>query len=164
MSVLIAVAATGAGLAVTGAMLRWPPARIRLRARAWCLVTPYLLRTGCRRAWPGTDPSRLPYVLSAVMTGRGELVQLWCPSAIGAAHLRAASGILAAACHAGQVRVMQPRGHARLVTVEIIRHQSPERTVAPAPGPASHPPGAEPPEDLPAGTGLEIGAGLGQEL
>jgi hypothetical protein len=132
---LIAAAATGAGLAGTGAMLRWPPARMRVRARAWCLITPYLITTGCRRAWPGAHGSRLPYVLSANRTDRSELVRLWCPSGIGPAELRAASDILAAVCRAAEVRVMRSRGHARLVTLEVIRRKYPERTVAPPPYP-----------------------------
>lgn len=150
MNVLIAAAATGAGLASTGAVLRWPPARIRVRARARCLIVPYLIKAGCRRAWPGTHPSRLPYVLSLVATDRGELAQLWCPADIGAPQLHAASGILAAACRAREVRVMQPRGHVRLVTLEVIRHQYAERTVPSGFVPIPPPPGAEPAEDYPA--------------
>lgn len=148
MNVLIATAATGAGLAATGAVLRWPPARMRVRARAWCLIVPYLIASGCGRAWPGIHRSRLPYVLSAVRTDRGELVQLWCPSAIGAAQLHDAGDFLAAACYAKEVRVLRPRGHARLVTLEVIRHQYPSRTVVPAQRFSTPPPGAEPPEDL----------------
>jgi hypothetical protein len=149
VNVLIATATTGAGLATAGAMLLdRPPARMRVRARAWCLIVPYLIATGCRRAWPGVYRSQLPYVLSAVRTDRGELVQLWCPSAIGAAQLHDARDILASACYARQVRVMRPRGHARLVTLEVIRHQYPSRTVVPAPRFSTPPPGAEPPEDL----------------
>jgi hypothetical protein len=156
VNVLIATAATGAGLAATGALLRWPPARMRVRARAWRLIVPYLIATGCRRAWPGVHRSRLPYVLSAVQTDRGELVQLWCPSAIGAAHLHDASDFLAAACYAREVRVLRPRGHARLVTLEVIRRQDPSRTVVPVPRFPSPPPGAEPPEDLVAAASRDL--------
>lgn len=44
------VAAAGAGLAAVCAMLRWPPARKRLIARAWCLITPHRIRAGCVNA------------------------------------------------------------------------------------------------------------------
>lgn len=150
MDALIAAAATGAGPAGTGAMLRCPPARMRVRARAWCLITPYLITTGCRQAWPGAHGSRLPYVLSANRTDRGELVRLWCPSGIGPAELRAASDILAAVCRAREVCVKQPRGHTRLVTLEVIRRKYPERTVAPPPYPSLPFQAPNSPGDLPA--------------
>ncbi|WP_300614579.1 hypothetical protein [Trebonia sp.] len=75
-------AAAGAGLAAVGALLRWPPARKRLVARAWCVITPHRVRAGCVNAWVQTRSGRLPFVLYAVPTECGERVQLWCRAGI----------------------------------------------------------------------------------
>lgn len=146
MNPLHLAAAAGAGLAVTGAMLRWPPARKRLLSRR---ITKYQIKTGCRRAWPAAPSYMLPYVLSVTSTHYGEFVQLWCPSVIDAPRLHAARDGLAATCRAAEVRVMPSSGHARLVTLEVIRHQFPERSMPSPHRPPTRPPGAEPAEDLP---------------
>jgi hypothetical protein len=52
---LIAIAATG--LAGLTAGLAWPPSRRRLIARAWCLIAPHRVSTGCRPRL-GPDPGR----------------------------------------------------------------------------------------------------------
>ena len=148
MSPLLLAAAAGAGLTITGAMLRWPPARKRMLTRTWRHITAYQIKTGCLRAWPGTPAYRLPYVLSVAATNYGEIVQLWCPSTIDAARLQAARDILAAACRAREVRVLPPPGHARLVTLEVIRHEFTERSIPPRYHLLTPPPGAEPAEDL----------------
>jgi hypothetical protein len=44
LGVVWLAAATGAGLAATGALLRRPPARSRIVARAWCVITPHRSR------------------------------------------------------------------------------------------------------------------------
>ena len=157
MNPFLLAAAAGAGLAVTGAMLRWPPARKRMLARQ---ITAYQIKAGCLRAWPGAPLHKLPYVLSVIPTDYGEFVQLWCPSAIDAPQLHAARDILAAACGASEVRVIPPPGHARLVTLEVIRRRSPERSMPPPyrpltpHRPLTPPPGAEPAEDLPGEAAL----------
>jgi len=46
---LIAIVAAGFGLLAAG--LAWPAARQRLIARAWCVITPHRVRTGCVHAW-----------------------------------------------------------------------------------------------------------------
>ena len=52
---LIAIAATA--LALMAAFLAWRPTRQWLIARAWCVVTPHRVRTGCVHAWVQTQGS-----------------------------------------------------------------------------------------------------------
>jgi hypothetical protein len=119
--------AAGAGLAVIGALLRWPPARERIVARAWCVITPHRVRAGCVHAWVQTRRGKLPLVVSTVPTDYGERVQLWCRAGITAGDLLAARNVLAAACWAAEVRVVPSLRYAHLVTLEVIRNQSSER-------------------------------------
>ncbi len=125
---LIGLAAAGAGLAVLGAMLCWPPARARLPARAWCVITPHRIRAGCVNAWVQTRGGRLPLVLSTIPTEYGQRVQLWCRAGITAADLSAARHVLAAACWAAEVRVIPSARYAHIVTLEVIRKGYPERS------------------------------------
>ena len=121
-------AAAGAGLAVLGTLMCWPPARSQLVARAWCVITPHRIRTGCVHAWVQTRHGRLPIVLCTVPTEYGQRAHLWCRAGITAADLSAARHILAAACWAAQVRVIPNPRHAHLVTLQVIRNPYPERT------------------------------------
>jgi hypothetical protein len=126
-------AAAGAGLAVGAALLCWPPARSRVLARAWCVITPHRVRAGCVNAWVQTRSGRLPIIWSTTPTDYGERVLLWCPAGITADDLIGASGVLAAACWAAEVRVATDARHAHLVTLAVIRNIHPERT-----GPTPH--------------------------
>jgi len=54
---LIAVAA--ATMAIVAAALSWLPSRQRIIARAWCVITPHRVRTGCAHAWIQTSGSLL---------------------------------------------------------------------------------------------------------
>jgi hypothetical protein len=121
-------AAAGAGLAVTSALLRWPPARARIIARAWCVITPHRIRIGCVNAWVQTRRGRLPIVLHSMPTGYGERVLLWCRTGITAGDLSDARHVLAVACWAAEVRVVPNQRYAHLVTLEVIRNHHPERT------------------------------------
>ena len=66
LGVVWLAAAAGAGLAAVGAMLRWPPARARLTARSWCVITPHRIlglvapTHGCRQAAAGCRSSSTP--------------------------------------------------------------------------------------------------------
>jgi hypothetical protein len=126
-------AAAGAGLAAGAALLCWPPARSRVVARAWCVITPHRVRAGCVNAWVQTRSGRLPIIWSTTPTDYGERVLLWCPAGITADDLIGASGVLAAACWAAEVRVATDARHAHLVTLAVIRNSHPERT-----GPTPH--------------------------
>lgn len=123
----LAVAA-GAGLAVLGVMLSWPPARDRIVARAWCIITPHRIRVGCVNAWVQSRAGRLPFVLSTRPTEYGQRVQVWCRAGITAADLAAAHEVLAAACWASEVRVISNARYAHIVTLEVIRVNQPERS------------------------------------
>jgi hypothetical protein len=115
-------AGAGVGLAAVCAMLRWPPARKRIIARVWVIVTPHRVRVGCVNAWVQTRRGRLPVVLSTVATDYGERVQLWCRAGITAADLFAARHVLAAACWAAEVRVIPSIRYAHIVTLEVVRN------------------------------------------
>ncbi len=131
---LIALAAgAGAGLAALATLLCWPPARSRIIARAWCVITPHRVRAGCANAWVQTRGGRLPWVLCTVAAGFGERVQLWCPAGITSGDLFAARQVLAAACWAAEVRVIPSPRHAHIVALEIIRNPHTERGGATAP-------------------------------
>ena len=130
---LIALAATaGAGLMALSTLLCWPPARGRMFDWARCVITAHRVRAGCAHAWVQNRTGKLPFVLYTVPTAFGERVQLWCPAGITAGDLFAARHVLAAACWAAEVRVIASFRHAHIVTLEIIRNGSPERT-APTP-------------------------------
>jgi hypothetical protein len=65
--------AAAAAMAVLAAALTWPPSRQRITARAWCVITPHRVRTGCAQAWIHTRDGHLPVVLYTVPAGFGEL-------------------------------------------------------------------------------------------
>lgn len=117
----------GAGLVAGTALLCWPPARHCITGWAWCVITPHRVRTGCASAWVQSRDGRLPVVVSAAPTARGERVRLWCRAGITAADLDAARDVLAAACWAAEVRVEPGRRYAHLVTLHVIRDSAPER-------------------------------------
>jgi hypothetical protein len=60
------IAAAAAAMAVVAAALTWPPSRHRITARAWCVITPHRVRTGCAQAWIHTRDGHLPVVLYTV--------------------------------------------------------------------------------------------------
>jgi hypothetical protein len=124
LGIALLIAAAGAGLAALAAMLCWPPARLRIIARWWCVVTPHRIRKGCVSAWIQTRDGKLPIVMSCSPAGYGERVRLWLPAGLAADDLLNVTEILAAACWAADVRVTRDHGRAHRVTVEVIRHPS----------------------------------------
>ena len=121
---LIAVAA--ATMAILAAALIWPPSRQRIVARAWCVITPHRVRTGCAHAWIQTRDGRLPVVLYTVPAHFGERVWLWCRAGITARDLEAARDVLRSACWASDVRVVVNDRRSHIVVLEVIRRTSPE--------------------------------------
>ena len=117
---LIAIAAVGLVLLAAG--LAWPASRRRLVARAWCVITPHRVLTGCRHAWVQTRDGRLPVILYTTPAGFGERVTLWCRAGITHGDLAAARDILRAACWASDVRVVGSARYAHVVVLEVIRH------------------------------------------
>jgi hypothetical protein len=128
---LIAVAATA--LAVMAAVLAWRPARRWLIARAWCVITPHRVRTGCVHAWVQTRDGRLPTVLYTAPADFGERVMLWCRAGITAGDFEGARDILRAACWASDVRVVVNDRRSHIVVLEVIRRR-----------PAGHPAEGDP--------------------
>jgi len=117
----------GAGLAVSAAVLCWPPARRWIIARAWCVITPHRIRVGCVNAWVQTRRGRLPIILATAPTDYGEQLRLWLRAGLTTADLYAAREVLAAACWAMEVRVVPSARHAHLVTLEVVRAHHAER-------------------------------------
>ena len=97
----------------------------RLVARAWCLITPHRVLTGCRHAWVQTRDGRLPVILYTTPAGFGERVTLWCRAGITHGDLEGARDILRAACWASDVRVVASARYAHVVVLEVIRHLPP---------------------------------------
>ena len=108
------------------AAMIWPPSRQRIIARAWCVITPHRVRTGCARSWIQTRDGRLPVVLYTVPADFGERVWLWCRAGITAGDLEAARDILRAACWASDVRVVVNDRRSHIVVLEVIRRLPPE--------------------------------------
>jgi len=115
------IATAAATLGVLAAALACPPSRRRLTARAWCVITPHRVRTGCTHAWIQTRDGRLPVVLYTVPTDFGERVFLWLRAGITAGDLEAARDILRAACWASDVRVVVNDRRSHIVVLEVIR-------------------------------------------
>jgi len=129
---LIAVAA--ATMAIVAAALIWPSSRQRIITRAWCVITPHRVRTGCAHAWIQTRDGRLPVVLYTVPAQYGERVWLWCRAGITAGDLEAAREILRSACWASDVRVVVNDRRSHIVVLEVIRRHPPESPADGAPG------------------------------
>jgi len=119
---LIAIIATGLGL--LAASLSWAPTRQRLIARAWCIITPHRVRTGCMHAWVQSRDGKLPRVLYTTRADFGERVALWCRAGITAGDLMAARDILRSACWASDVRVVASGRYPHIVMLEVVRRGS----------------------------------------
>ena len=128
---LIAVAA--ATMAILVIAMAWPPSRQRIIARAWCVITPHRVRTGCTHAWIQTRDGRLPVVLYTVPADFGERVWLWCRAGITAGDLEGARDILRAACWASDVRVVVNDRRSHIVVLEVIRRLPAGRHAGDAP-------------------------------
>lgn len=127
LSIHAAVRALGwewtAGFAVclvTGVAGR-PTARRALVARAWCIVTPHRVRTGCAEAWVHSRSGRRPTVLWTACRSYGEQVVLWCHAGTTAADLVAARDVLAVACWAREIRVAAHPHHPHIVLLKVVR-------------------------------------------
>jgi hypothetical protein len=128
---LIAITVIGLVL-FTGAMM-WPPARKRLIARAWCVITPHRVRTACTHSWVQSRDGRLPTVLYTTPADFGERVTLWCRAGITAGDLEAARDILRTTCWASDMRVIAHARYPHIVVLEVIRHAPAERPDETAP-------------------------------
>jgi hypothetical protein len=130
---LIAMAA--ATVATLAGAMAWAPSRRRLIARAWCVITPHRVRTGCTHAWIQTRDGRLPAVLYTAAADFGERVWLWCRAGITAGDLEAARDILRSACWASDVRVIVNDRRSHIVVLEVIRRLPAGRHASDGPNP-----------------------------
>ena len=106
---------------VTALLFQWPPARRRILALAWCVITPHRFRLACAQARIHTRRGRLPAVLRCARKSYGEQLLVWCPAGITAADLIAARAVITGACFAAEVRVMTHPTRRQLVVVAVIR-------------------------------------------
>ena len=127
-------------------MTFWPPARRHVVARAWCVITPHRVRTGCVQAWIHSRRGKIPVVLITMSQPFGERVYLWCRAGTCAGDLIRARELLIAACWARDIQVGSSPRFAQLVTVDVIRYartgRSGQSGTGPGPGdmPALQPP------------------------
>lgn len=101
----------------------WPDGRRLLVKRAWCVITPHRLRTGCAHSWIQSRYGKLPIILFTTPQPFGERVLLWCVAGISADDLVAARDLLIAACLATDMRIIRSDRHAHLVTVDVVRRR-----------------------------------------
>jgi hypothetical protein len=101
----------------------FPEVRRYLAARAWCVITPHRVRTGCVHAWIHSRYGKIPVILLTTRQPFGERLYLWCRAGIVAGDFVAARELLATACWADDVRVWRGERHAHLVCLDVIRHQ-----------------------------------------
>ena len=107
---------TLAALAVpTVAALFWVPARRYLIARAWCIITPHRVRTGCAQAWIHSRYGKIPIILLTTRQPFGERVHLWCRAGTSAIDFTSARVLLMAACWASDIHVTSSLRYPQLI-------------------------------------------------
>ena len=122
----VVAAGLTAGLAVALASTACCRAGRRfLAARAWCIVTPHRVRTGCAQAWIHSRYGKLPIIVLTRRQPFGERVYLWCRAGTSAADFSSAGKLLAAACWAQDVQVSRHGRYAHLVALDVIRREPP---------------------------------------
>lgn len=110
---------------IVGAFGPWPPWHRPFLAVVWHVITPHRLRAGFAQARIVSRHGRIPVILRTTRIPSGERVHLWCPAGTSAEDLRAARGILRAACWARDIRVTRDADHSQLVVVDVIRRGHP---------------------------------------
>lgn len=109
---------------VSGLTAAWPAARRQIAVRAWCIITPHRVRTGCAQAWIHSRRGKIPVVVFTTAEPFGERVYLWLRAGVGSEDLIAARQLLAAACWANDVNVAPHERYAHLVALDVIRRPS----------------------------------------
>jgi len=110
---------------LAGAALLWTPARRHLLARAWCIITPHRVRTGCAQAWIHSRYGKIPIVLRTTRQPFGERVHLWCRAGTSAIDFTTARPLLMTACWARDIRITASERYPQLITLDVIRHMPP---------------------------------------
>jgi hypothetical protein len=90
--------------------------------RAWCVITPHRVRTGCAHAWIQSRTGKVPAVLWTSAVPVGERVLLWCRPGTTAEDLAAARDLLATACWAQDVEVQRHPRRSQLAALVVVRH------------------------------------------
>ncbi len=116
---LIGAVATTVAFAALIAL--FPPARRVAAARAWCIISPHRIRTGCAQAFVHSRDGKIPVVLVTRAQPFGERVLVWCRAGTSPQDLESAREQLAVACWAREVKITRNAQFAHLVTVEVIR-------------------------------------------
>jgi hypothetical protein len=106
---------------LVGALALWPAARHQLVARAWCVITPHRVRTGCAQAWIHSRYGKIPVVFLTTREPFGERVRLWCRAGTSAEDFIAVRHQLAAACWAKDIRVRRHQRYSQVVMLDVIR-------------------------------------------
>lgn len=99
----------------------WPPARRMVVSRAWCVITPHRIRTGCAQAWVHSRDGKIPVVLLTRARASGQRVWVWCRAGTSPQDLESARAQLAAACWAREIRVAPSPRYAHLAVIDVIR-------------------------------------------
>jgi hypothetical protein len=107
--------------AAAGSLAAWPTIRRQAAVRAWCIITPHRVRTGCAQAWIHSRQGKIPIVLLTTAQPFGERVYLWLRAGVGAADLIAVRPLLTAACWADDVNIARNDRYAHLVVLDVIR-------------------------------------------
>jgi hypothetical protein len=102
-------------------ILCWPKARQSALDRAWCIITPHRVRTGCVEGLIYSSRGKIPVILWTSHQAFGERVLLWCRAGASADDFISARAVLTAACWAQDVAIFVDARHTQLVTLDVIR-------------------------------------------
>lgn len=108
-------------IALTLIILCWPAARRRAIDRAWCIITPHRVRTGCAEGLIYSSRGKIPAILWTSHRAFGERVLLWCRAGTSVDDFVSARTVLATACWAQDVAIFVDTDHTQLVTLDVIR-------------------------------------------
>jgi hypothetical protein len=131
-----AVATVGAWPVIAGAILAaiaigcWPAARLYVTRRSWRIITPHRVRVGCVEALIYSGRGKIPIILRTSCQPFGERVLLCCRAGTCGEDFASARAVLATACWAKDIVVTFDLIHPQLVTLDVIRRQFSEPSVA----------------------------------
>ena len=102
-------------------VLCWSPARRFAGDRAWCIITPHRVRTGCAEGLIYSSRGKIPIILWTSHQAFGERVLLWCRAGISVDDFVSARAVITAACWARDVAIYFDIDRTQLVTLDVIR-------------------------------------------
>ncbi len=101
-------------------ILCWPGARRFAAGRAWCIITPHRVRTGCAEGLIYSSRG-IPIILWTSHQAFGERVLLYCRAGTTADDFVSARTVLTSACWAQDIAIFVDTRHTQLVTLDVIR-------------------------------------------